>query len=67
MDRKTPSDSAVTSSSMNVHKSDKDEDSVNSLDDDMGTRSSGLSITEAKAIIKAGLQKVLCTLTITFS
>ena len=67
MDHKTPSDSAVASSSMNVRKSDKDEDSVNSLDDDMGTRSSGLSITEAKAIIKAGLQKVLHTLTITFS
>lgn len=68
MDRKTtPSDSAVASSLMNVRKRDKDEDSVNSLDDDMGTRSSGLSITEAKAIIKAGLQKVLRTLTITFS
>ena len=56
MDHKAPSDSTVASSSMNVHKSDKDEDSV-----------SGLSITEAKAIIKAGLQKVLRTLTITFS
>ena len=67
MDHKTPSDSGVASSLMNVRKHDKDEDSVNSLNDDMGTKLSGLSITEAKAIIKARLQKVLRTLTITFS
>ena len=59
MDRKEPADSAVASSSMNVHKRDKDKDSVNSLDDDAGTRSSGLLILEAKAIIKARFQQVL--------
>lgn len=59
MDCKEPADLAVASSSMNVHKRDKDEDSVNNLDDDEGTRSSGLSILEAKAIIKARFQQVL--------
>jgi hypothetical protein len=75
MDHKTLADSA---SSTNVRKRDKDEDSVNSPDDDGGTRSSGPSnleakaiikdgILEAKAIIKAGFRKVLHTLTITLS
>jgi len=62
MDHKALADSAVASSLMNVHKHDKDEDSVNSLDDDAGTRSSRLSIPETKAIIKAGFQQVLHTL-----
>jgi len=62
MDHKALADSAVASLLMNIHKCDKDEDSVNSLDDDAGTRSSGLSIPETKAIIKAVFQQVLRTL-----
>ena len=59
MDLKPPTGMAATSAPKTARKHDHDEESVVSVDDEGGSKSSGLSVTDAKAIIKAGFKKVL--------
>ena len=59
MDLKPPTGMAATSAPKTAQKHDHDVDSVVSLDNEGGSKSSGLSMSDAKAIIKAGFKEVL--------
>lgn len=43
----------------NSRKSGQDEDSIQSVDEEGGSKSSGLSVAEGKVIIKAGFKDLL--------
>ena len=59
LDPKPLTGMAATSAPQPAQKRGHDEESVVSLDNEGGTKSSGLSVLEAKAIIKAGFKEVL--------
>jgi hypothetical protein len=54
-----PSGTTATYLSKNSRKRDHDDESVMSVDDEGGSKSSGLSVSAAKSIIKAGFKDVL--------
>ena len=59
LDPKPPTGMAATSALQPAWKCGHNEESVVSLNNEGGTKSLGLSVLEAKAIIKAGFKEVL--------